>query len=344
MRHATLSWLSAAMLTAGLSATPALAEETHIDFVLNWKYQGPQSAFFMAKDKGYFAEEGLDVTIDQGEGSAAAITKVASGAYDAGFGDINALIALAADKPDEAPIAVYVMFNNPPFTIAVKADSDIREPKDLEGKTIGGPASDGALQLFPAFAEITGIDPSKVEITNMQANLREQMLARGQVDGVFGYVNTIAFSAKSAGMNPDEDFRFINYGNYGMDLYSNAVVVSKALAKDHPEAVEGLLRAINRGVKDMIADPNGSVKYVMDREPLLNADVEAERTVATLKMEMSNPEAETIGLGAVDEARLKRAIDILVKARDLPRAPEVSEIFTDRFLPPLSERPTKIVD
>ncbi|MCE7027128.1 ABC transporter substrate-binding protein [Jiella avicenniae] len=344
MRHATLSCLSAALLSAALSATPALSQETQIDFVLNWKYQGPQSAFFIAKDKGYFSEEGLDVTLDQGEGSAAAITKVASGAYDAGFGDINALIALAADKPEEAPIAVYVLYNNPPFTIAVKSESDIREPKDLEGKTIGGPASDAALQLFPAFAEITGIDASKVEITNMQSNLREQMLARGQVDGVFGYVNTIAFSAKSAGMNPDEDFRFINYGDFGMDLYSNAVVVSKQLAEEHPDAVEGLLRAINRGVKDMIADPDGSVKYVVDREPLLNSEVEAERTVATLKMEMSNPEAETIGLGDVDEARLKRSIDTLVKARDLARAPEVSEIFTDRFLPPLSERPTKIAD
>ena len=65
------------------------------------------------------------------------------------FGDINALIELAAKKPDDAPIAVYVMFNQPPFTVAVKADSPIKTPKDFEGKTLGGAANDGALKLFP---------------------------------------------------------------------------------------------------------------------------------------------------------------------------------------------------
>lgn len=343
----TLAASLAGLLGLAAPTGAALGEDRNlvpVSFVLNWKYQGPQSLFFMAKDKGYFAQEGLDVTLDQGEGSAAAITKVASGAYDAGFGDLNALIALAAEKPQDAPVAVYVMYNNPPFTIAVRADSDITGPKDLEGKTLGGPASDAALKLFPAFAGIAQIDTSTVEITNMQPNLREQMLQRGQVDGIFGYVNTIAFSAKSAGMDPDADFRFINYGDFGMDLYSNAVVVSKSFLEEHPEAVRGLVAAINRGLKDMIADPQGSVTYVMEREPLLNADVEAERTVATLKMEMSNPEARDIGLGAVDPERLARAIDIIVAAQGLPRTPQISEIYTDAFLPPLEERPTRVVD
>ena len=124
---------------------------------------------------------------------------VANGTYDVGFGDINALIELAAKKPDDAPIAVYVMYNQPPFTVAVKADSPIKTPKDFEGKTLGGAANDGALKLFPAFCKLAKIDCSKVKITNMQPNLREQMLMQGQVDGVFGYVNTIRFSRQADG-------------------------------------------------------------------------------------------------------------------------------------------------
>ena len=126
---------------------------------------------------------------------------VANGTYDVGFGDINALIELAAKKPDDAPIAVYVMYNQPPFTVAVKADSPIKTPKDFEGKTLGGAANDGALKLFPAFCKLAKIDCTKVNITNMQPNLREQMLMQGQVDGVFGYVNTIRFSAKLMGVD-----------------------------------------------------------------------------------------------------------------------------------------------
>ena len=131
------------------------------------------------------------------------------------------------------------MFNRPPFTVAVKADSPIKTPKDFEGKTLGGAANDGALKLFPAFCKITKIDCTKVNITNMQPNLREQMLMQGQVDGVFGYVNTIRFSAKLIGVDPDKQLRYINYGDYGMDLYSNAIIVSKKLVKEKPEGRRG---------------------------------------------------------------------------------------------------------
>ncbi|MGQ4274023.1 ABC transporter substrate-binding protein [Terrihabitans sp. B22-R8] len=328
---------SAAPLTAALADTP-------VRIVLNWKYQGPQALFFLAEDKGYFREAGLDVTIDQGEGSAASITKVATGAYDVGFGDINALIALAATRPEQAPIGVYQMFNTPPFAIAVKAGSPIEKPADLVGKTIGGPANDGALKLFPAFTEAAGIDASKVTITNMQPNLREQMLMSGQVDGVFGYVNTIAFSAKSAGIDPEKDLRFIAFGDYGLDLYSNALVSSKAFAAKNPEALKSLVAALNRATADMIADPDGSVAAVMKREPLLNEAVEIERTKATLDAEMNHPEIGKIGLGAIDPDRMKRAIDVVVKANALPRTPALEEVFTDAFLPPLADRPTKVVN
>ena len=159
-RRSSLLALGAALALTAPLATAANAQ-TKLKLVLNWKYQGPQGWFFIAEDKGYFKEEGLEVTIDQGDGSATPIPKVASGTYDVGFGDINALIEFAAKKPEEAPIAVYVMFNRPPFTIAVKADSPIKTPKDFEGKTLGGAANDGALKLFPAFWKAAKFDGAR---------------------------------------------------------------------------------------------------------------------------------------------------------------------------------------
>jgi NitT/TauT family transport system substrate-binding protein len=252
------------------------------------------------------------------------------------------LIEFAAKKPDEAPIAVYVMYNRPPFTIAVRADSPIHTPKDLEGRTLGGAAGDGALKLFPAFCKIAKIDCTKVNITNMQPNLREQMLMQGQVDGVFGYVNTIRFSAKLMGVDPEKQIRWVNYGDYGMDLYSNAIIVSKKLVKDNPAAVRGLLAAINHGLEDALKDPDAAVAAVAKREPLIKTSVERERLDATLKDEMSHPEIAKIGVGNVDIDRLKRSIDILVDAENLPRTPSVGEIFTPDFLPPSAELPKKL--
>ena len=339
LRSLTLGLAAAIGCTLALSV-PAAAQ-TKLKMVLNWKYQGPQGWFFLADDRGYFKAEGLDVQIDQGNGSGAAVPLVANGTYDVGFGDINALIELAARKPDEAPIAVYVMYNRPPFTIAVKADSPIKEPKDFVGKKLGGAANDGALKLFPALCKMTKVDCSKVEITNMQPNLREQMLMQGQVDGVFGYVNTIRFSAKLIGV-ADDKLRYINFGDYGMDLYSNAIIVSRKLVKDNPKAVAGFLRALNKGLQDSLKDPNAAVAAVAKREPLIKTPVERERFDATLQDEMNHPEIAKIGLGNADPERLKKSIDILVEANGLPRTPSVAEIFTPAFLPPVDDLPKKL--
>jgi NitT/TauT family transport system substrate-binding protein len=336
--------ISLALAGAGLIATalaaPAAAQ-TKLKLVLNWKYQGPQGMFFLAEDRGYYKAEGLEVTLDQGNGSGAGVPLVANGTYDVAFGDINALIELAAKRPEDAPIAVYVMFNQPPFTVAVKAASPIKAPKDFEGKTLGGAANDGALKLFPALCKIAKIDCSKVNITNMQPNLREQMLMQGQVDGVFGYVNTIRFSAKLMGVE-DKQLRYINYGDYGMDLYSNGIIVSKKLVKEKPEAVRGLVRAINKGLVDSLKDIDAAVAAVAKREPLIKVGVERERFEATLKDEMNHPEIARIGLGNVDPVRLKKSIDILVEANALPRTPAIEEIFTGAFLPPTDDLPKKL--
>lgn len=319
-------------------ATPEAHAQTRIKMVLNWKYQGPQAWFFIAQDRGYFKAEGLDVEIDQGEGSSAPVAKIASGTYNAGFGDINALIAMTATRPKEAPIAVFQLYNTPPFAVAVKADSPIRSPKDFEGRTVGGPANDGALRLFPAFASTAGIDASKVKISNMAPNLREQMLMRGQVDAVFGFINTIWFSAKLVGIDPAKDLRFIRYGDHGMDLYSNTIMVSRALARDNPKAVEGFLRAINRGIKDVIANPEAGMDAVMKREPLLKRDVERERLMATIKQEMSHPEISRIGFGDVDPERLARAVKLVAEANKLPRTPAVEEVFNRALMPAAADR------
>lgn len=346
MTFSARSWLIAATAAIGI-ATPLVsvmpaAAETKLKMVLNWKYQGPQGWFFLAQDRGYFKKAGIDIVMDQGKGSGAPIPMVASGTYDVGFGDINALIQFAAQKPAEAPIAVYVMYNQPPFTIAVRADSAIKTPKDLEGKTLGGAAGDGALKLFPAFCKVAKIDCSTIKITNFQPNLREQMLMGKQIDGAFGYVNTIRFSAKLMNV-PEKDIRYIKYGDFGMDLYSNAIIVSKKLTKEHPEVVKGLIEAINHGVKDALKDPDAAIDAVAKREPLIKKPVEHERFVATLQDEMNSPEIAKIGLGNIDKARLKKAIDILVDAQSLPRTPTVDEIYTDKFMPPVSELPKKLL-
>jgi NitT/TauT family transport system substrate-binding protein len=340
-RRSFLAATGAAALSTGLGR-PAFAQPVSANMILNWRYQGPQGWFFLAQDRGYFADVGVDLTMDQGSGSGAAVAQVAGGAYDLGFGDINAAVQLAAERPEEAPVGIYMMYNRPPFTIAVLSGSDIHEPKDLEGRVLGGAANDGALKLFPAFANMTGIDTSGIEIVNMQANLREQMLRTGQVEGVFGFVNTIRFSAILSGMNPDEEIRWIKFADHGMDLYSNCLIASRRMVDEQPEALKGIVAAINQGLKDTLADPEAAIDAVARREPLIEKDVELARLMATLEDEMSHPEGATYGIGAVDPDRFKRAIDIVVEANGLPSTPAPETIYTEAFLPAMEDRVTTL--
>src|SRR5258707_13777844 len=109
-----LAKVSAALLGVALFAGAANAEDTTIKFTLGWKTQGSDAAFFYAQDKGYFKDEGLNVVIDQGEGSGATVTRVMSGAYDAGFADITAIIQNASTRPPYGPVMVNMSCTQPP--------------------------------------------------------------------------------------------------------------------------------------------------------------------------------------------------------------------------------------
>src|SRR6202050_271787 len=120
-RRRLIAFAAAIAAAMPLALPSSASAQTKLKMVLNWKYQGPQGWFFLADDRGYFKNNGVDLTMDQGNGSGAPIPLVANGTYDVGFGDINALIEFAAKRPEEAPIAVYMMYNRPPFTLAVRS-------------------------------------------------------------------------------------------------------------------------------------------------------------------------------------------------------------------------------
>lgn len=329
-------------LAAGAILSRPVRAATQLKMILNWKYEGPQGYFFLAQDRGFFADEGIDVAFDQGNGSGAAVPQVANGAYDIGFGDINALIELAVKHPENLPLAVAVLYNRTPFCIAVKADGPIKTPADLAGKNIGGAANDGARKLFPAFCNMAHIKAAAVNISTIQPNLGIQMLNRGEIDGVFGYVTTLWFGAKLSGMDPAKQIRFIRFADSGMDLLSNSIIVSHALATQKPPVVKGFLKAMFRGMQATIADPDAAIAALSKREPLIKPALEREKLLFTMHNDMSDPSIAQYGVGGVDPIRLKKSIDIVVAANGLTTTPKASQILSAAYLPPLAHRPTKL--
>lgn len=326
------------LVVAGGLAPAAAQDPVKIKFTLGWKTQGSDAAFFVARDKGYFASEGLDVTIDQGEGSAATVTRIMGGAYDAGFGDMNAIIQNASTRPTEAPVMVYQMWNRPPFAIVAKKSSGISKPKDLEGRTVGGAAGTPTTRMFPLFAKKNGIDLTKVKIQNMAPNLQEPMMIRDQIDAAMVFNITSYFNLVQNRQDPDKDYNWLTFGDYGLDLYSNGLMVSRKLIKDNPKAVAGLVRAVNKATLDIAADQNLAMASVEKFDNLVDLVVERRRLKFSLSNLMVSPESAEIGIGDLKDDRLAAAIAIVVEGYELPRAPAPSEVFDRSFLPPKSER------
>lgn len=331
-RFATIAIASLA-LTAS-----AFAQETTIKFTLGWKTQGSDAAFFVAKDKGYYKAEGLNVVIDQGEGSGATVTRIMGGAYDAGFGDVNAIIQNASAKPGENPVMVYMIWNRPPFAISSKKATSIAKPKDLEGKTLGGAQGTPTTRLLEVFARKNGVDMSKVKLSNMAPNLQEPLLIKGDIDGALVFNITGYFNLLLNRQDPDKDFNWLTFGDYGLDLYSNGLMVSQKLLKDNPKAVAGLVRATNKAMIEIAGDQALGMKGVMNFDNLVDEKIEKRRLQYSFTELMVSPEMKEIGVGDTKDDRMARAIDIIAEGYQLARKPKPEEIFSRAFRPLRAER------
>ncbi len=328
----------AGCLAFPLATGVAAAEPVKIKFTLDWKLQGLHAWYYWAKAKGYFAGENLDVSIDQGEGSAVTVTRVMSGAYDAGFGDINAIIQNAATKPGETPVMVYMIYNKAPFALLSKAGGPIKDLKSLEGSKLGAPAGGASIKLLPLLAKQNGVDYGKINITQVSPSLQEQMLLQGQVDSVAVFSATSYLNLVSLKLDPDKDFHWMFYSDLGLDLYSNGVMVSPKLLKAHPEAVKGLLRAINRSLKETVENPDAAIDLLATEEPLIKKDIEKRRLLYVYKELIDTRETRELGIGDVSDARLKSAIAAIATSFELPKPPTAAEVFDRSFLPAKADR------
>ena len=151
------------------------------------------------------------------------------------------------------------------------------------------------------FVSKNKLEGEKIKISNMAPNLQEPMLIKGDIDAALVFNITSYFNLVLNRQDPDKDYKWFSFGDYGMDLYSNGVMVSKKLLASNPKAVAGLVRAVNKGM------------------------------IAIAKM-------KEIGVGDVKDDRMARAIGIIVEGYQLTRTPTPAEIFSREFLPPRAER------
>jgi NitT/TauT family transport system substrate-binding protein len=326
-----------ALLAIALGASSPASAQTNLKFALDWKFEGPSAPYFVAIDKGYYKAEGLNVTIDSGPGSVAGIARVAAGTYPIGFFDINSLVKFRDQNPDKKVTAVLMVYDKPPFAIATTTKTGITKPKDLEGKTLGAPAADGAFAQWKAFVKENNIDVSKVKVENVGFPVREPMLADGKVDAITGFSFSMHYNLLQKGLKPD-DIKMMLMADHGLVLYGNAIMVNPDFAKANPKVVAGFVRATIKGVLDTIKDPDSAIASVMKRNDTGDAKIELDRLKMALRDNFVTPWVKTNGFGSVDMARLEKSIDQIALTYDFKSRPKAADIFTSEYLPPASDR------
>ncbi|MBS0547959.1 MAG: ABC transporter substrate-binding protein [Proteobacteria bacterium] len=322
-----------AALALALASLPASAQ-TPINFTLDWVFQGPTSPFLVALDKGYYKAEGLDVTMDPGQGSAGAVQRVATGAYQIGFADVNSTIEYNAKNPGKEVLCVFMAYDFAPFGVYALKKSGIKVPKDLEGKKLGAPVFDASFRLFPAFAKRQGI--TKWTHVNLTPQLREQSLVQGSVDFISGHYFSSMLDLKARGVKFD-DIVAMRYVDFGMDVYGNGIVISPEMAKNE-KAVKGFVAATIKGWRDVIADKKVGVAAAKKKDPLIDEALETERLQISLDTNVLTPYVKANGMGDVDPERFARAVTLVSEAFGLPAAPAPDKVFTNKYLPPKADR------
>ena len=293
-RHGAL--LAALAVILALATPLARAQETPIKFQLDWRFEGPAALFLVPLDKGYFKAEKLNVTVDAGNGSGGAVTRVASGSYDMGFADLAALMEFQGNNPTAAnkPVAVMMVYNNTPAAVLALKKSGIKSPADLNGKKLGAPVFDAGRKAWPIFAKANNI--TAVTWTAMDPPLRETMLVRGDVDAITGFSFTSLLNIEARGIK-SEDIVVLPFPSYGVKLYGNAIIVGEDFLKKNPEAVKAFLRAFTKGMRDVIADPKASIASVKARDGIIDTALEERRLRLALDASVLTPDARTEGFG-----------------------------------------------
>ncbi len=337
-KRSTLKTLAATSIAAAsFFASAAFAQaNTPIKFQLDWRFEGPSALFLAPIAKGYFKDAKLDVTLDAGTGSGAAVQRVASGTYDMGFADMAALMEFHANNPDapNKPVAVMMVYNNTPAAVLTLKKNGISKPADLVGKKIGAPVFDAGRRAFPIFQKANNL--GNVNWVTMDPPLRETMLARGDIDAITGFSFTSLLNLEARGVK-SEDVVILPYPSYGVKLYGNAIIASPKLIKENPAAVKAFLMAFAKGAKEVMAKPGESLQYVKARDGIINVALEERRLKMAIDAVIASPDARAEGFGQINPGRLSLMASQVSDAFNTKTRVKADDAWNGSFLPTKAE-------
>ncbi|MET0539511.1 MAG: ABC transporter substrate-binding protein [Xanthobacteraceae bacterium] len=250
-----------ATFAAALMAAPAAAADKVV-LMLNWYVYGEHAPFYYGKEKGIFAEAGIDLDIQEGRGSG--VTTQAVAAKTAQFGYVDVPTMMRAAVKGAPVVATGVLLQTSPMSAMGFIEKNIKKPEDIKGKTVATTPGDSMSQIWPLFLKKTGLKESDFKTVSGDATTKLNAVINGQADLLLGYVMDQSMKIKDA---TGRDVYAIKFADYGVNLVSSGLITTKDLIKDNPDLVRRMMLASTKAVIAAVKDPKAAAQAILNANP-----------------------------------------------------------------------------
>ena len=314
----------AGLALLALSAATALAQDA-VTFRLNWYLGGLHVPFYYGKERGFYKEEGIDLTINEGRGSGNTVQVVAAGSDTFGLADSSSVIATAVRGADVK--SVMSLLNSTGFAVISLASAGIKTPKDLEGKSFAVSAGDPLGQLFRALAAHNKLDMSKINFVQVDPAAKVVAVLEKRVDALLGGADDQFFLIKYRGQEPAA----LRYADHGANIVGMTILTQGATIKAKPDLVRRFVKATARSWEEAKKNPDAAVDAAMKVKPDLNRASTRDQLMVDLELLDSANSKGRIGWGA--QADWDQTIALLKQYRDVKTEEPWTFFHTNEFVP-----------
>ena len=320
-------------LSAALLACASLASHAadKVIFQLDWVPGGDKSAIYAAVKQGFFAAEGLEVTLQSGRGSSDAITKLASGTADVGVAGIAALMTAVAES--NAPVkAVMSIYSKGPDAIFTVKGSGVNTLKDVTGKTVATATFSSSNALWPVMQQNLGIDLAQVKLLKVDPSTLAPLLAQGKVDATINWI-TVAPLFERVLKQAGKELVVLPWSSQGLEGYGWSVMASDKFIKERPEVLARVLKVLRKSFDYALNNPDAAAADLKAMVPEMDVKMSADEMRSSLPL-IRNEISSRDGMGVFEPKRLETTWTWVAKSMNYPMNKINPESLVDRrFLP-----------
>ena len=311
------------VLALSLCCATAWAQDK-VSFRMNWYLGGLHVPFYYGKDRGFYAAEGIDITLNEGRGSANTVQVVAAGSDTFGLADSSSVILTASKGADVK--SVVSLLNSTGFAVISMASTGIRTPKDLEGKRLAVSPGDPLGQLFQAVAAVNKLDMSKITLVQVDPAAKVVSVLEKKADALLGGADDQYFLIKQRGIEPAA----LRFADVGANIVGMTVLTKGELIKTKPDLVRRFVRASIRSWEEAKKNPGAAVDAALKVKPDLNRQSTLDQLMVDIELLDSPNSKGRIGWGA--QADWDQTLTLLKKYRGLETSQPWTAFHTNEFV------------